>query len=67
MFTPLSQTTVILTSNIGARHMLDAAAAKGSDAEDAFDRAAERALAELRGQFRPELLNRLDEIVVFKV
>ena len=47
--------------------MLDAAAAKGSDAEDAFDRAAERALAELRGQFRPELLNRLDEIVVFKV
>ncbi len=53
-------TIVIMTSNIGAQYLLGAASA-GSIPEDV------RAdvLGELRSHFRPEFLNRVDDIIVF--
>ena len=49
-----------MTSNIGAEHLL----AGGTEDRIAPD-ARDRVLAELRGHFRPEFLNRIDDIVVF--
>jgi ATP-dependent Clp protease ATP-binding subunit ClpB len=54
-------TVVIMTSNVGSLHLLEGLSG-GEIAEDA--RA--RVMAELRSQFRPEFLNRVDEIVLFK-
>ncbi len=54
-------TVVILTSNVGSSHLLEGITARGELTEGA--RAA--VLRELRVQFRPELLNRLDDIVLF--
>ncbi|WP_055715819.1 ATP-dependent chaperone ClpB [Streptomyces torulosus] len=55
-------TVIIMTSNIGSVHLLDGATAEGEVKPDA------RALVmgELRGHFRPEFLNRVDDIVLFK-
>jgi ATP-dependent Clp protease ATP-binding subunit ClpB len=53
---------IIMTSNIGSEYLLDAATADGEIKPDAR----ERVLAEMRGYFRPEFLNRLDDIVLFK-
>ncbi|OLZ65266.1 ATP-dependent chaperone ClpB [Streptomyces amritsarensis] len=55
-------TVIIMTSNIGSEHLLDGATAEGEIKPDA------RALVmgELRGHFRPEFLNRIDDIVLFK-
>src|SRR5512137_352615 len=55
-------TVIIMTSNIGAPHLLDGVTADGALREGAR----ERVLAELRGAFRPEFLNRVDDIVIFK-
>jgi ATP-dependent Clp protease ATP-binding subunit ClpB len=55
-------TIIIMTSNIGSEYLLEGATSDGELKPDAR----ERVLAEMRGQFRPEFLNRLDEIVVFK-
>jgi ATP-dependent Clp protease ATP-binding subunit ClpB len=56
-------TILIMTSNIGSNRILDASGA-GSGAEYAVMRAT--VLDELRRHFRPEFLNRVDEIVVFQ-
>ena len=50
---------VILTSNIGSAAIMDALAVRPEDA-------GAQALAAARAHFRPELLNRLDDIVVFQ-
>ena len=55
-------TIVILTSNIGSMHLLDGIDENGTIRTDAE----EAVMAELRGHFRPEFLNRLDEIILFK-
>jgi ATP-dependent Clp protease ATP-binding subunit ClpB len=55
-------TIVIMTSNIGSHRILDASSDMGG-AEYAIMRAT--VLDELRQNFRPEFLNRIDEIVVF--
>jgi ATP-dependent Clp protease ATP-binding subunit ClpB len=55
-------TVVIMTSNIGSLYLLDGLNDSGEIAGDARD----RVMAELRGHFRPEFLNRVDEIVMFK-
>jgi ATP-dependent Clp protease ATP-binding subunit ClpB len=55
-------TVVIMTSNIGSVHLLDGLTDHGEIAEDAR----ERVMAELRGHFRPEFLNRVDDIIMFK-
>ena len=55
-------TIIIMTSNIGSQYLLDGIDANGnisSDAENAV-------MGDLRNHFRPEFLNRLDEIIMFK-
>lgn len=55
-------TILIMTSNIGAEYLLD-----GIDSEGNIAPESEQAVMEqLRGSFRPEFLNRLDEIIMFK-
>jgi ATP-dependent Clp protease ATP-binding subunit ClpB len=53
---------VIMTSNIGSVQLLDGVTDEGEIGEQARD----RVMAELRGHFRPEFLNRVDDIVLFK-
>jgi ATP-dependent Clp protease ATP-binding subunit ClpB len=55
-------TVIIMTSNIGSTTLMEAAEA----GPDAFEGAAERVRLQLRDHFRPEFLNRVDEIIVFK-
>jgi ATP-dependent Clp protease ATP-binding subunit ClpB len=55
-------TVIIMTSNIGSLYLLDGIDDSGEIMPDARD----RVLAELRGHFRPEFLNRVDETVLFK-
>jgi ATP-dependent Clp protease ATP-binding subunit ClpB len=55
-------TVVIMTSNIGSLYLLDGLNDRGEIAEEAR----ERVMGELRGHFRPEFLNRVDDIVMFK-
>lgn len=55
-------TIIILTSNIGAQDLLE-----GIDAEGKISKKAEELVMEqLHASFRPEFLNRLDEIILFK-
>ena len=55
-------TVIILTSTLGSSYLLDGIDANGEITADA--RAAVEAL--LKQSFRPEFLNRLDEIIMFK-
>jgi ATP-dependent Clp protease ATP-binding subunit ClpB len=55
-------TVIIMTSNIGSLYLLDGINERGEIREDARD----RVMGELRAGFRPEFLNRVDEIVLFK-
>ena len=55
-------TIIILTSNLGSQYLLDGITPDGEISEEA--RAKVR--ADLRASFRPEFLNRLDEIIMFK-
>ena len=55
-------TIIILTSNLGSQYLLDGI---GPDGEITAD-AREHVQAELRRAFRPEFLNRLDEILMFR-
>jgi ATP-dependent Clp protease ATP-binding subunit ClpB len=54
-------TVIIMTSNLGSATLIEAA----EGGTDAFERAAESVRAQLRDHFRPEFLNRVDEIIVF--
>ena len=55
-------TIVIMTSNVGSQRILEY---RGSFAGVAYDRMKEAVLEEMRRHFRPEFLNRVDEIIVF--
>ncbi len=55
-------TVIILTSNIGSTYLLEGVDANGEISEGAR----EETMADLRAGFRPEFLNRLDEIIFFK-
>ena len=55
-------TIIILTSNLGSAELLDGIQPDGSIAESARS----AVMGELRRAFRPEFLNRLDEIILFK-
>jgi ATP-dependent Clp protease ATP-binding subunit ClpB len=55
-------TVVIMTSNIGSQYLLDAVTPDGEIKSDAR----ELVMGELRTRFRPEFLNRVDDIVLFK-
>ncbi len=55
-------TIIILTSNLGSQYLLDGITPDGDISEEARS----KVTAELRASFRPEFLNRLDEIIMFK-
>ena len=55
-------TILIMTSNIGSPYLLDGIEENGEISQDAR----EKVDTELRAHFRPEFLNRLDEIIMFK-
>ncbi|MDK2972072.1 MAG: ATP-dependent Clp protease ATP-binding subunit ClpB [Candidatus Sumerlaeota bacterium] len=55
-------TIIIMTSNIGSPHLLDGIGADGVLREDAR----EMVMMDLRDHFRPEFLNRVDDVVMFK-
>ncbi len=55
-------TVVIMTSNIGSLYLLEGGGAEGEIPEEA--RA--QVMGELRSHFRPEFLNRVDDVVLFK-
>ncbi len=55
-------TIIILTSNLGSAHLLEGIEANGSISPECE----ELVMSELRSSFRPEFLNRLDEIIMFK-
>ncbi len=55
-------TILIMTSNIGAMDLLEGMDGEGNISKEATDEVMEK----LRNNFRPEFLNRLDEIIMFK-
>ena len=55
-------TIIIMTSNLGSQYLLDGIDDAGNITEDAKA----QVFGELRRQFRPEFLNRLDEMICFK-
>ena len=62
-------TIIILTTNLGTRDIAKAANTGfnlGTNTESSYQRMKEQVSAELKQQFRPEFLNRLDDIIVFK-
>ena len=55
-------TILIMTSNIGSSYLLDGIDAEGNISEEAR----QNTMGDLKAHFRPEFLNRLDEIIMFK-
>ncbi len=55
-------TVIIMTSNIGSPHLLEGVTAEGELRESAR----EAVMSEMRAHFRPEFLNRVDDVVLFK-
>ena len=55
-------TIIIMTSNLGSQELLGGIEADGSISTECEN----RVMDELKGHFRPEFLNRLDEIIMFK-
>ena len=55
-------TIIILTSNLGSQYLLDGI----DDNGEIRPEAEEAVMNQLKGSFRPEFLNRLDEIIMFK-
>ncbi len=55
-----ANTIIVMTSNIGSEHILNVSA-QDSD----YDEMEKRVLKALRGHFRPEFLNRIDDLIIF--
>ena len=58
-------TVIIMTSNLGSRFMLDDAILSGDGGSGLSDSTKNQVMAEVRSHFRPEFLNRVDDIVMF--
>ncbi len=63
-------TVVIMTSNIGARLITETknlgfGNSKNEDAQKEYENTKKDVMAELKREFRPEFINRIDEIIVF--
>ncbi|WP_309400982.1 ATP-dependent chaperone ClpB [Cerasicoccus maritimus] len=54
-------TVIIMTSNVGSRYLID-----GVSANEIPESVRESVMTELRAGFRPEFLNRIDDIILFK-
>jgi len=57
-----TNTIMIMTSNLGSRELIDAT---DSDPVNGYERGKNEVLAAVRSAFKPEFLNRIDEIIVF--
>ncbi len=65
---------IIMTSNVGAKSLLKdtslgfrpVSEAEGQRADQQYDRMRDKVLEQLKSQFRPEFLNRVDSLVVFR-
>jgi ATP-dependent Clp protease ATP-binding subunit ClpB len=55
-------TVIIMTSNIGSNYLIEGVTANGEVKDEARD----LVMGELQRHFRPEFLNRIDEVVLFK-
>jgi ATP-dependent Clp protease ATP-binding subunit ClpB len=53
-------TVIVMTSNIGSEHILDVS---GDDSQ--YDKMRNRVMDALRSHFRPEFLNRIDDLIIF--
>ena len=58
-------TVVVMTSNIGAQKLVSKAPPLGFAGGNTDDKRREAVMAELKGRFKPEFLNRLDEVILF--
>src|ERR687889_199815 len=62
-------TVIVMTTNLGTRDIAKSVTlgfSQGSDAEGSYDKMKAKVSDELKQHFRPEFLNRVDEIVVFR-
>ncbi|NPB05631.1 MAG: AAA domain-containing protein, partial [Aquificae bacterium] len=60
-------TVIIMTSNVGSQYLLNIPLdADEETLNTEFEKAKEKVLEELKMRFRPEFLNRIDEIITFK-
>ena len=67
-------TVIIMTSNVGAKSLLKdtslgfrpVATDQAKEEQGMYDRMREKVLEQLKSQFRPEFLNRVDSVVVFR-
>src|SRR5437762_1297885 len=58
-------TIVIMTSNLGSHRILESAAIYGYSDGEEQDKIRDAVMDEVRKHFRPEFLNRIDEVIVF--
>jgi ATP-dependent Clp protease ATP-binding subunit ClpA len=58
-------TVVIMTSNVGSQFIAAFTGRGDSEDAEAYDRMKAQVIESLRAQFRPEFLNRVDEVIVF--
>ncbi|MDN6811364.1 MAG: ATP-dependent Clp protease ATP-binding subunit, partial [Acidipropionibacterium jensenii] len=61
-------TVIVLTTNLGTRDIsksVNLGFSKAGDEESSYEKMKSKVTEELKGHFRPEFLNRLDEIIVF--
>ena len=61
-----TNTVIILTSNIGAIHMLDGVADGAAPGNSKWEAVRKLVMGDLKKFLRPELINRLDDIVLFQ-
>lgn len=65
-------TVIIMTSNIGAEHIdrmssLGFGSGGSTTADERYDQAKDKVMGSLKDYFRPEFLNRLDEVILFNI
>ena len=63
-------TVIIMTSNLGAKNILNTVSKLGfasqSDSKNDDESIKEKVMSEVKNAFKPEFLNRIDDIIVFK-
>jgi ATP-dependent Clp protease ATP-binding subunit ClpB len=62
-------TIIVMTSNIGANHIqkMESIGFSNSDESQNYDEAKRRVMEAMKNHFRPEFINRLDDVVIFDV
>ncbi len=58
-------TVIVMTSNIGAERMCAASVGFGTGGKNEFSEVSKSVVADIKKSFRPELFNRIDDVIVF--